>query len=376
MKITSVETIPISVPIQTKGTLQSRGDFTKFVPKANITLVKVHTDVEITGLGETGFLTFKTINEVIDEHITPFILGKDPFEMAEIHSSMDLAEMNVCERYAPFYAGRSAIDMALYDILGKALHVPIYKLLGGPVRKIVPLEPGVVTIGSVQETVKGAEGLREIGHKVVKLKVGLDERLDLERVKAVREALGDDVKIRVDVNQGWTPKLAIKMIEKMDRYDLHLVEQPVSYWDLKGMAEVKRSVNVPIMADESLWGPYDAINLIRFEAADIFNIYINKSPGIYNSMKIAQIGEPAGITCDVAPGGPYLGRIASAHVSASIKNLADGGSMRRLWIIADDLLVDPPRITKEGLELPTGPGLGVDLKEEKVEKYRVKQQQN
>lgn len=374
MKITSVETIPVSVPIQMKNALQSRGDFTSFVPRANITLVKVHTDAGITGLGETGFLTFKTINVVIDEHITPFILGKDPFEMAEIHSAMDLAEMNVCERYAPFSAGRSAIDMALYDIVGKASRVPIYKLLGGPVRKVVPLEPGVVTIGSVEKTVKDAEELREMGHKVIKLKVGLDEKLDIERVKAVREALGDDVKIRVDVNQGWTPKQAIKMIEKIDRYDLHLVEQPVSYWDLKGMAEVKRAVKVPIMADESLWGPYDAINLVRFEAADIFDIYINKSPGIYNSMKIAHIGEPAGITCDVAPGGPCLGRLASAHVSVSIRNLADGGNMRRLWMIMEDLLADPPRITKEGLELPTGPGLGVELDEEKVEKYRIKQQ--
>jgi L-alanine-DL-glutamate epimerase-like enolase superfamily enzyme len=135
---------------------------------------------------------------------------------------------------------------------------------------------------------------------------------------------------------------------------------------------VKRAVDVPIMADESLWGPFDAINLLRFEAADIFNIYLNKSPGIYNSMKIAHIGEPAGITCDVAPSGPCLGRIARAHVSASIRNLADGGMMRRLWLIADDLLIDPPKITKEGMELPKGPGLGVELDEEKVEKYRIR----
>ena len=372
MKITSIQTIPVSVPIQTKGTLQSRGDFTVFVPRANFTLVKVHTDTAVVGLGETGFLTFKTIHQVIDEHISPFILGKDPFEISNIHSIMDLAEMNVCERYGAFYAGRSAIDMALYDIMGKALNLPIYKLLGGPVRKVVPLEPGVVTIGSVEKTVKDAEELHEMGHMVIKLKVGLDERLDLERVKAVRAALGDDVRIRVDVNQGWTPKQAIKMIKRMDRYDLHLVEQPVSYWDLIGMADVRRAVDVPVMADESLWGPYDAMNLVRLQAADIFDIYVNKSPGIYNSMKIAYIGEPAGITCDVLPGGPCLGRMASAHVSASIRNLADGGNMRRLWIVADDLLVDPPKITKDGLELPTGPGLGVELDEKKVEKYTVR----
>jgi muconate cycloisomerase len=371
MKMTSIEVVPVSIPIEWKDTLQSRGEITQFIPRANMTLVKVHTDNGLIGLGETGFLTFKAIDQIIRDHIAPLIVGREPFELVNIHSIMDLAEMNICERYAPFYAARSAIDMAIYDIIGKAIRQPIYKLLNGPVRTTVPLEPGVVTIGSVERTVKEAGELIEIGHKVIKLKVGLDERLDIERVKAVREAFGSDVKIRVDVNQGWTPKQAIKMIERMDRYDLHLVEQPVSYWDVKGMAEVKKAVKVPIMADESLWGPYDALNLVRFEAADIFNIYINKSPGIYNSMKIAYIGEPAGIRCDIAPGGPCLGRIASAHVAASIRNLADGGSMRRLWLITEDLLLNPPRMTKEGLEIPTAPGLGVELDEKKVDRYRV-----
>jgi len=371
MKITRVETVHVSIPYAFPMR-QSRGDFTEFVPSASMTFVKVHTDDGTVGLGETGFLTYDAIDRVIDEHISPFIIGKDPFEIANIHSIMELSEMNVNERYGPFSAGVSAIDMALYDIVGKALGVPIYRLLGGPVRRVVPLEPGVCGIGSVENTVKRARQLHDMGHRVIKLKVGLDEQLDVERVKGVREALGDAVKIRVDVNQGWRPKQAIKMIDRMDEYDLHLVEQPVAYWDLKGMADVKRAVRVPVMADESLWGPYDALNLVRFEAADIFDIYINKSPGIYNSMKIAHIGEPAGITCDVAAVGPFLGRIAGAHVAASIRNLADGGNMRGPWMIADDLLLDPPKETREGLELPTKPGLGVELDDAKVQKYRVK----
>jgi len=371
MKITRVETVHVSMPYAFP-IRQSRGEFTEFVPSANMTLVKVHTDDGIMGLGETGFLTYNAIDQVIHDHISPFILGKDPFEIANIHSIMELSEMNINERYGPFSAGSSAIDMALYDIVGKALGVPIYKLLGGPVRSVVPLEPGVIGIGSVENTVKRAQQLHDMGHRVIKLKVGSDEQLDVERVKGVREALGDAVKIRVDANQGWTPKQAIKIVDRMDRYDLHLVEQPVAYWNLKGMAEVKRAVRVPVMADESLWGPYDAVNLVRFEAADIFDIYINKSPGIYNSMKIAHIGEPAGITCDVAAVGPFLGRVTAAHVAASIRNLADGGNMRGPWMIADDLLLDPPRETREGLELPTKPGLGVELDDAKVQKYRVK----
>jgi L-alanine-DL-glutamate epimerase-like enolase superfamily enzyme len=371
MKITKVETVHVSIPYAFPMR-QSRGDFTQFVPSASMTFVKVHTDDGIVGLGETGFLTYSAVDRVINEHISPFILGKDPFEIANIHSIMDLSEMNVNERYGPFSAGRSAIDMALYDIVGKALGVPIYRLLGGPVRSVVPLEPGVVGIGSVENTVTRARQLYDMGHRIIKLKVGLDEQLDVERVKGVREALGGAVKIRVDANQGWRPKQAIKIIDRMDRYDLHLVEQPVAYWDLKGMADVKRAVRVPVMADESLWGPYDALNLLRFEAADIFDIYINKSPGIYNSMKIAHIGEPAGITCDIAAVGPFLARIAGAHVAASIKNLADGGNMRGPWMISEDLLLDAPKETKEGLELPTKPGLGVELDEAKVQKYTVK----
>lgn len=252
---------------------------------------------------------------------------------------------------------------------------PVCKLIGGSFRETIPLGPAAVpgVTTPIEEMVAVAKEAYERGSRSIKVKVGADVDVDVKRIKALREALGDDVKLIVDANQGWTPKMAIKTINRMNRYDLHIAEQPVAFWDLKGMAYVRKNVEPLIMADESLGCEWDASNIIRHEAADLFYMYVTKSPGIYNTMKIIAIGEPAGVSCWIFGGG-VLSLVATLHVCAAAKNTGLGEAMFQPavlgWVDRREFLAEPLKVSPKGVEVPKGPGLGVDLDWEKVEKYR------
>lgn len=173
--------------------------------------------------------------------------------------------------------------MALYDIAGKSFNLPLNKLLGSSRNTIVT----DITIGikSPSEMAKSAVKFVNRGFRSLKIKVGIDPLEDIERVKAVRNAVGEKVTIRVDANQGWTPKQAVKTIKAIEKYDVELVEQPVPWWDLDGMGFVRENVNTPIAADESIHNSFDALRLVKNKAADIINIKLMKCGGNTRSFK-------------------------------------------------------------------------------------------
>jgi muconate cycloisomerase len=270
----------------------------------------------------------------------------------------------------PFAKG--AVDMALYDIMGKSLNRPTYDLLGGRYRDSMPV-PASIGITDANQAAETAAARVKLGFKVVKLKVGLDPKADIERVRAVREAVGKSIAIRIDANQGYTPDEAIRTIGKMEKYDLMLVEQPVPEWDLRGMCRVARAIETPVMADESVFSPQDAIRVVRAGAADIINIKIMKAGGIYNSKRIAAIAEAADLPCLL--GGTVHGGIcvaACSQIVASTKNVkypSEGLSSGLL--LADDVLKDPIKVENGMVAFNRKPGLGVEIDANKIEKYRV-----
>ncbi|MHA2394589.1 MAG: mandelate racemase/muconate lactonizing enzyme family protein [Promethearchaeota archaeon] len=382
MKITKVETIPLTMPYlpsdpDISSPSQSRGRFEEVSPKANFSIVKIYTDEDIIGVSETGLLAPKSEHLLIDDHLGPAILGMDPFNIEQINNRMRYIEMHLFERLGPLREAEAAIDIALHDIIGKTLNKPIYKLIGGKVRDTIPLEP--LFSGGLQpvdEMVKLAKQGYDMGHRVVRIKVGRDLDMEVKRVKGIREALGDSVKLMIDANQAWTPKEAVKYINRIDKYDLYCVEQPVAHWDLKGMAFVRNNVRPLVMADESIGSPRDALNLIREEAADAFHIYLTKAPGISNAIKIATIAEPAGVLCFLGhslslSGIERIGRMAALHVAFTINNLMFG-VQRRLFGVVEDLIAEPLKISDEGIKPPRKPGLGINLDWIKIEKYRRK----
>jgi len=197
---------------------------------------------------------------MIREWLAPQLLGMDPFDIERIWEKMDFA--------APTYPmSKAALDIALYDIMGKALDVPVYKLLGGLYQKRFPLV-GLVGIGTEEEITADAKKYVEEGYTGLRLKIG--PKRDVENVKALRLAVGDDVSIRVDCNQCYSTHEAIRVIKAIEEYDVELVEQPTVWWDFKALADVAKAVDTPIMPHESSFQISDVKALIDLGAVGIW----------------------------------------------------------------------------------------------------------
>lgn len=363
MKIRDIKTYSIALPLNTDLNI-SGGAFNK----AKRVLVKIETDEGIYGWGEAAPIpqyseeTMESVKSVIDHYLTPMLIGQDPSNLANIHSTMSRIKGN---NFA-----KAAIDFACYDITGKALNVPVYTLLGGKYRDKVAIGQSI-GIKDLNQAVKDAVAYVEEGFQSIKIKVGMDPDKDIETVKYIRNAIGD-VPIRVDANQGYRLDQAIYCLTRMEEYNLLLIEQPVQKWDLNGMAELCRILRTPILADESLFTIHDAINLIRHKAADIFNIKIMKPGGLYPSLKIASAAEAADIPLSIGSMiETGVGTAAGAHFAAAVKNLEYPSDIKGPSLYRDCILQEPVKIERGYTYVPEGPGLGIDVDLEKLAHYQV-----
>jgi muconate cycloisomerase len=277
---------------------------------------------------------------------------------------------------------KSAVDMALHDITGKALQVPVYQLLGGLVRRWIPITHSLGILEESELEEKAAAAIGE-GIRTIKLKIGLDARRDIRAVAAVRGAIGPDINLVVDANSGYqTPKLAITALREMAAYDLHYAEQPVE--GLEAMARVANALDVSIMADESAWNYHDILEILRLRAADYISLYTTKPGGLLPAKKTAAVAEAAGLPCNVNGSAETgIGNAANLHLAAStpiisesivipITNIEGQEQTRVAGVFyTDDIITRPFTYADGALEVPSGPGLGVELDLDKMEKYRV-----
>ncbi len=232
--------------------------------------------------------TARTVVETL-KRVAPIVIGSDVFNIEGTSERVSKAEGSP--------SAKAALDMARHDLWGRALGRPLYRLLGG-YRDSVETD---LTIGIKKPTEMAVAAKRIVkeGFKVIKVKVGTRVEEDVERVRMVREAVGGRVRLRVDANQAWSVSEAVRAIKKIERFDPDFIEQPVKAEDLKGLAAVTRQVDLPVMADESMHTPFDALRLVEEKAADMFNIKLMKSSGIHEAGKIAAIAEAAEIPCMV-----------------------------------------------------------------------------
>jgi o-succinylbenzoate synthase len=321
-------------------------------------ILRIETDKGLIGLGEASPSarivgeTTASVVELLKNKVKPILLGKNPFEIERILDEVNSAILN-----NP--SAKCAVDIALHDLLGKQAGLPLKNLLGG-------FRDGIVTsitvgIESIEKTIAEARKLIEDGAKVIKLKIGLEPEKDIERIRVLREEIGSETRIRVDANQGYTLTDAVRVLNKIESYDIEFVEQPLSYWDLSGARRLRTKVDLPIMADESLHSAHDAINLIREEACDMFNIKLMKSGGIREAMKIASIAEGSGIPCMI--GGMIETKIgvgAATHLALGMKNIQYADLDAHLFLKKD--IVKGGVMTKDGISSVTPKeGLGVEL---------------
>ena len=376
MKITGIELIPLTMFF--KGIIKE--SFGTVGLREDDVVIKLHTDEGITGLGEGATLgpfysgeSQETVMGIIAHHLFPKVLeGKDPFDIDSIHHQMEkMVYRNT--------VAKAAIDFAIHDIMGKTLNVPLYKLIGGKFTDEIPLR-GSVGIDMPEKMAANAKRITDAGFKAIKMKVGLEPIIDVDRVKAIRAAVPPDTVIDVDVNGAYAPKDAIWVLQRVSDCFPLLVEQPVRRDDLEGLALVRRSVNVPIGACESALTLAEVSRVIQNRAADFFNFKIDRSGGIYPGKHAVKMIEAAGLF--VVPSeqlGFGIEVAAQAHFGVSTQGLRwPGGYAAGLIGMAGKLdtidfdgdIVDKTPIVKNGkLRVPDGVGLGVELVEEKWRRY-------
>ncbi len=372
MKITRIETIPISVPLKPEFAIRSgRGGAHVTSP---FLLVKVHTDAGITGIGEAS-CTPRWSGEdqvtgahLIHMYLEPLLAGENPLEIERLTQKFRLA-------FAANHFTKAAVEMALWDIAGKAAGQPVYQLLGGKVRDTVLTKWSVSGV----EPAKAADIARWAvaqGFATMKVKVGLEPDGDVARVKAVREAVGAGIKLGVDANGGWTTATAVSTIERLYEYGIYFVEQPVSPEDPAQLAEVGRRIRLPVVADESIYTLQDARTLACLEAAQILSIYIGKAGGIGPAKAIAEFAAAAGLKCTLGSNLELgVGSAAMLHLATAARGITAEEFPCDIigpFFYEDDILREPLPLKPGQGKAGDRPGLGVELDDEKVEKYRVK----
>jgi L-alanine-DL-glutamate epimerase-like enolase superfamily enzyme len=377
MKITSLECIPVSLPF-TKPIVMSGGA----VLAAHSVLLKLHTDEGVTGISESGDTSLWYMGESQDSIFSNIVnvyarilLGEDPFNIEAIIMKMDKAV------HANNHS-KATVDYALHDLMGKALGVPVYKLLGGLANERIALAY-VMSSGTPDQVAAQAKKLAKAGYGGLKLKVGANNpEDDVAMVAAVRQAVGPGVKIMTDTNGGWSYLQALRFLRRVAQYDLFLAEQPIPRWDIDGLARLRRKVEVPIFADEAAAEPPDLLKLHAKDAIDGFFLKVPKAGGIRKSQRYVAIAQAMGLNvmcgCMINSG---LGAAVEAHFLAATEWMGrieqESIGPLNLYDLIDtvsqpypeDLAVSPPRYAGGFLYPPEGPGLGIELNEAAVKKF-------
>ena len=363
MKISEIEIYAIHLPLY-EPFIISYATY-DYMPSI---IVKITTDTGIVGYGES----------VADEHVTgeswegtfailkntlaPKLIGQNPMNMERIHELMD------SEIYgAP--TAKAAIDIACYDAAGKALGVPVYDLLGGRYHEEFPITH-VLSIAAPESMAEEAEEKVAAGYRSMKMKVGTNVSDDVVRIQAVRERVGEEIAIRVDVNQGWINSAnTLQGLQKLQDCSIDWLEQPVRADDIDGMVEVKSKSSTPMMIDEGLRGVRDMREIIAKRAADKVNIKLMKCGGIYPATKLTHMAEMAGIECQIGSMvESSIGSAAGFHVAFSKKNITSVELTGPLKFSKDvgNLHYDVPFI-----RLNSKPGLGIEIDEQVLQELTV-----
>lgn len=363
MKITAIHLYAIRLPLKEPFVIS----YHTYQDMPSI-IVKLETDKGLIGYGEgvsdehvTGE-TWESTFHVLKNTLAPAIIGENPMNPEKIH---DLMNKTIYE--AP--TAKAAIDIACFDVTGKKLKQPVYQLIGGRYHQEFPITH-VLSISSPEEMADEAETMMKKGYQSFKMKVGTNVMQDIERIKAVRKRVGNDIAIRVDVNQGWkNSATTLRAIRFLKDLNIDWIEQPVIADDIDGMAEIKSKTDIPMMIDEGLKGPREMRQIIQKNAADKVNIKLMKCGGIYPAIKLAHQAEMAGIECQV--GSMVESSVSSSagfHVAFSKKIMTSVELTGPLKLKKDigNLHYDVPFI-----RLNEKPGLGVNVNEDILHELTV-----
>jgi len=381
MKIEHIETFVVSLPErrphQMASIKQKQGDYV---------IVRVEAE-GVVGYGEATVLKEwggdfgryygehpSTTVMLIDELLGPALVGEDALQ---IEALLDKLDRTI--RGYPY--AKASLDIAVHDLVGKALGVPVYQLLGGAYRERIRIAHSLGFMDTDRLLGEVAEAIEE-GVRTIKLKVGADVSRDTHVVREVRKLVGDDVEITVDANQGWPDsRTAIRAVREMEESRILFVEQPVE--GLRAMSDVAKGVNTDVMADESAWSPHDVVDIAEAGAANLISIYTTKPGGLRRATKVAAVAEAFGFACNVNGSAETgVGNAANLHLAAAMKPVSlacvlpisapaeqqPTKTVGRFYM--DDIIAEPFVWEDGAIVVPNGPGLGIEIDDEKVRAYR------
>ena len=316
-----------------------------------------------------------TTIEVVTRYLAPAVKGCLPGEIGELHTRMDRSIKGY-----PY--AKAAVEFAAYDLAGRQWGLPVHRLLGGAVRRRIPVTHSIGLMTAEEAEREVAQVAKE-GIRTIKIKVGVDPDRDVDMVRRVRETVGPGIALCVDANQGYrTPGEAIRTYRRMERFELIYFEQPVE--GIERLAEVARAIDAPVMADESAWNAHDVIEIIDKRAAQIVSIYTTKPGGLYRALEVAAVARAAGLICNINGSAETgIGNLANLQLAAvapcavlscvvpvSTPAQAQSGQVAGIYY-KDDLIVEPMRFVDGAIELPEGAGMGIAADEAKIRRYGV-----
>lgn len=366
--IEKIETIVVDLP-----TIRPHHLSMAVMRNQTIVIVRLFCSDGIEGLGEAttiGGLSYgdefpEGMKFTIDTYIASLLIGKSATSINAL-----MAELEYQVKGNQFV--KSAIETALLDAQGKRLGVSVATLLGGAVTQTLPVL-WTLASGDTEKDIQEARELLENGrHNTFKLKIGRkDPNLDIAHVAAIKKAVGPDVKVTVDINQAWSESLAKQGIAKLQDAGIDLIEQPIVKTNFDGLARLTQYFRVPIMADEAVGTVSDAFKLAKIGGGSVFALKISKAGGLTNIQKQAAIAQGAGISLY---GGTMLegtiGTVASAHVFSTLPHLDWGTELFGPLLLTDDIVTSRIKYGNGVMEIPQGPGLGIELDMNQVEKYK------
>lgn len=319
-------------------------------------IIKIRTDKNITGFGECSpFLTINGENMstgfIVGELLAKGLVGQNPLDIENCHKIMN----KIIYGNASI---KSAFDIALYDIAAQNSNLPLYSYLGGSKNKIV-ITDYTVSIGNPVKMAEDALKIKKNGFQIIKVKLGGSSDEDVERIRLIREAVGYEIPLRIDANQGWNTESAISILKRLEPYKIQHCEEPIPRWAFMDLPKIKEQSPIPIMADESCCDHHDAQRLMDIKACTLLNVKLGKSSGIFDALKILKIAEEYNVNVQI--GGFLESRLAftaSAHLAfASDKVIYYDFDTPLMFI--EDPVRGGISYDKDGvITVPDSPGLG------------------
>lgn len=368
MKVTRLEFIPISIAY-------THREVSSLINRDGVTdvIVKAYTDDGLIGWGES--CSGANVESVLGalNGMTPFVIGRSPWESESIRAELWHRGIWSWRQHTACFA-YPGIDMALWDICGKACGQPLYNLFGGKVRDSANYF-FYLSQGPLDSIAAECRNGIAKGFNVFYLKVGINIEAEIEMVRVVRETIGENAKIRLDANGAWTVNEALRNLARLDRYHIDFIEQPVPQDPLTNMIEVRTRCPIAISANEGLWTAADAYRQITSRTADVYCFSQYFTGSLAQFQRLARVAELEGLrVCRHTHGEFGIMATAAHHLSLTLPNLVDG-NQQTAHMMQDDILKQPiPIASQPDWGVPEGSGLGIEVDEEKVGKYHEQYQ--